>query len=108
MTTTMETIMKHAAVMFAALFAWSAGPVMGETAQQNRMKECNVQAKGKTGDERKAFMSRCLKGDSPSVAASGKELTPQQQRMRDCNAKAKGKTGDEHKQFMSKCLKGGN
>jgi hypothetical protein len=89
-----------------ALSALSTAPVMAETAQQNRMKECNTQAKGKTGDERKTFMSACLKGDSPAVAASGKELTPQQQRMRDCNAEAKGKTGDERKKFMSSCLKG--
>jgi hypothetical protein len=98
--------MKHALLMVAALTALSAAPVMAETSQQNRMKECNTQAKGKTGDERKTFMSACLKGDSPAVAASGKELTPQQQRMRDCNAEAKGKTGDERKKFMSSCLKG--
>lgn len=28
--------------------------------QQNRMKECNKQAKGKKGDERRAFMKSCL------------------------------------------------
>lgn len=61
-----------------------------------------MQAKGKTGDERKAFMSSCLKGETPS----GKTLTPQQQRMKDCNAQPQGKTGEERKQFMSKCLKG--
>ncbi len=32
------------------------------TAQQSRMGECNKQATGKKGDERKAFMSSCLKG----------------------------------------------
>ena len=98
--------MKHGLLMLAALAALSATPVLAETAQQNRMKECNAQASGKSGDERKAFMSGCLKGDSPAVAASGKELTPQQQRMRDCNAEAKGKTGDARKKFMSSCLKG--
>ena len=30
--------------------------------QQTRMKECNVKAKGKKGDERKQFMSACLSG----------------------------------------------
>jgi hypothetical protein len=32
-------------------------------AQQNKMKTCNAEAKetGKKGDERKAFMSECLK-----------------------------------------------
>lgn len=30
--------------------------------QQTRMKTCNAEAKGKTGDERKAFMKECLSG----------------------------------------------
>jgi hypothetical protein len=30
------------------------------TAQQSKMKTCNADAKGKTGDERKAFMKTCL------------------------------------------------
>lgn len=98
--------MKHVAVLLAVLTMPLATPVFAETAQQNRMKECNALAKGKVGDERKAFMSRCLKGESAGAAASGKELTPQQQRMRDCNAAAKGKTGDARKKFMSDCLKG--
>jgi hypothetical protein len=34
----------------------------GDNAQQNRMKECNEKAAGKKGDDRKAFMSSCLKG----------------------------------------------
>lgn len=98
--------MKKTLMSLIALSVMSAAPVMAETAQQNRMKECNTQAKGKTGDERKAFMSGCLKGDPPADAASGKELSPQQQRMRDCNAEAKGKSGDARKKFMSSCLKG--
>jgi hypothetical protein len=31
------------------------------TAQQAKMKRCNVEAKGMKGDERRGFMSRCLK-----------------------------------------------
>jgi uncharacterized protein YdaL len=31
-----------------------------KTAQQEKMKTCNVDAKGKKGDERKAFMKECL------------------------------------------------
>ena len=30
------------------------------TAQQNKMKMCNADAKDKKGDERKAFMKECL------------------------------------------------
>ena len=39
-------------------------PAKAPTAQQNKMKTCNAEAKTKAlaGDERKAFMSSCLKG----------------------------------------------
>lgn len=72
------------------------------TAQQSRMGECNKQATGKKGDERKAFMSACLSG-KPAPAAA--KLSPQQ-RMGECNKQATGKKGDERKAFMSACLKG--
>jgi hypothetical protein len=75
------------------------------TAQQERMKSCNVQASQKDlkGDERKTFMSTCLKGETGE-----KKLTAQQERMRTCNAQASKKEmkGDERKKFMSTCLKG--
>jgi psiF repeat len=32
------------------------------TPQQQRMKDCNTQASGMTGDARKSFMSTCLSG----------------------------------------------
>ena len=35
-------------------------PASGKAVQQNKMKTCNVEAKGKKGDERKAFMKDCL------------------------------------------------
>ena len=66
------------------------------TPQQERMADCNKQAsaKGMKGDERKGFMSSCLK-DKP------------QDRMAKCNkdASAKSMKGDERKKFMSECLK---
>lgn len=70
------------------------------TPQQQRMAQCNKDATGKTGDERKAFMSACLKAQ-PAAAAKG---SAQQERMKKCNADATGKTGDERKKFMSQCL----
>jgi hypothetical protein len=79
------------------------------TAQQQRMKTCNVQASKKElkGDERQAFMSQCLKADS-AKKGDGKELTAQQQKMKSCNAQAGKKQlkGDERKAFMSECLSG--
>ncbi|GHD96488.1 phosphate starvation-inducible protein PsiF [Pseudocitrobacter faecalis] len=76
------------------------------TPQQQRMRDCNAQATAKTikGDERKTYMSACLKGQD---AAKEKGVTPQQQKMRECNAKATEQTlkGDDRKKFMSACLK---
>jgi hypothetical protein len=34
--------------------------------QQEKMKVCNQKAGDKKGDERKAFMSECLKADKPA------------------------------------------
>lgn len=73
------------------------------TAQQSKMADCNKEAKDMKGDERKAFMSKCL---SNKPAEPKKEMTAQQTKMGDCNKEAKGMKGDERKAFMSKCLKG--
>jgi hypothetical protein len=73
------------------------------TAQQNKMTTCNAEASTKTlkGDERKAFMSNCLKA-KPAAAA-----TTQQEKMKTCNATAgtQALKGDARKTFMSDCLK---
>lgn len=37
-------------------------PSEAQKKQQARMKDCNDKAEGKSGDERKKFMSSCLKG----------------------------------------------
>ena len=68
--------------------------------QQDRMKACNSQAGDKKGDERKAFMSQCLKGGAAMPMT-------QQEKMKKCNADASAKAlkGDERKGFMSECLK---
>ena len=69
------------------------------TAQQNKMTTCNADASAKTlkGDERKAFMSNCLKA-APAT---------QQEKMKTCNATASTQAlkGDARKAFMSDCLK---
>ncbi len=82
----------------------AAGGDKPKTAQQQRMTDCNQKATGKTGDERKKFMSTCLSGkDEAPAPTDGK--TAQQQKMTDCNKQAEGKKGDERKAFMSECLK---
>ncbi len=77
-------------------------------AQQEKMKACNAEAKGKKGDERKAFMSTCLKKDAPTPAPEADAKTPQQNKMKTCNQEAGEKQlkGDDRKKFMSTCLKG--
>ena len=69
------------------------------TAQQNKMTTCNADASAKAlkGDERKAFMSTCLKA-KPAT---------QQDKMKTCNATAgtQDLKGDARKAFMSDCLK---
>jgi hypothetical protein len=66
------------------------------TAQQEKMTQCNKEAGDKKGDERKAFMSKCLSAKKPT----------QQEKMTQCNKEAGDKKGDERKKFMSECLKG--
>jgi hypothetical protein len=70
-------------------------PGEGRTAQQNKMATCNKEAGDKKGDERKKFMSDCLKAKPVS----------QQDKMKACNKDATGMKGDERKKFMSECLK---
>ncbi|MGE0358455.1 MAG: PsiF family protein [Burkholderiales bacterium] len=76
----MKTMLRHAAALAAAAAltalpahaadgsarAAAPAPKAGEgapTTQQDRMKKCNAKAKEKAlkGDERRAFMSSCLK-----------------------------------------------
>jgi len=102
---TPTSLFAGALLALAALGAHAAddakkAPSEKQLKQQELMKSCNAEAKdkGKTGDERKTFMSSCLKGE----AAPAK--TAQQTKMTTCNADAKGKTGDERKAFMKECL----
>jgi hypothetical protein len=87
---------KWLALAVAGAFAVAAAPAFADNAQQERMKVCNTKAGEMKGDERKKFMSDCLK----------KEKNSQQEKMKTCNAKAGDMKGDERKKFMSECLKG--
>lgn len=117
--------MKMISLVLAGVFALSASSaVAAPTAQQNKMADCNKQAKEKAlkGDERKKFMSDCLKAAPAAPAAdaakaekapaaapaaeAGKKLPPKEA-MKACASASKGKKGDEHKKFVSDCLKAG-
>ncbi len=108
-------IVAACALPFGAVQAASAA----QQAQQDKMKTCNKQAGDKAlkGDERKKFMSECLKANSTMAAAPAASSTPaatasknasQQDKMKSCNKDAGTKQlkGDERKKFMSDCLKG--
>lgn len=97
------------AALGATLFlACIQSQALAVTAQQNKMKTCNADAKEKAlkGDERKAFMKDCLsaKKDDQGTESSAKSV--QQEKMKSCNADAKTKElkGDERKAFMKECL----
>lgn len=95
--------MKKLIALFAVGFMFAVSAPVFAGAQQDKMKACNADAKGKKGDERKVFMKACL---SKSGAPAAAENTPtQQNKMKTCNEEAKGKKGDERKAFMSSCLK---
>ncbi|MGN6702572.1 MAG: PsiF family protein [Burkholderiaceae bacterium] len=87
--------------MSGVAHAQSAAPA--PSAQQDRMKACNAEAKGKTGDARKAFMKDCLSAKPAAPQASAARLA-QQDKMKSCNKEAAGKKGDERKAFMKQCL----
>lgn len=82
----------------ASLFA-PAAFAADKMSQQDKMKQCNADAAGKKGDDRKAFMRTCL-------SAKAEAPMTQQDKMKKCNVDAAGKKGDERKAFMSTCLKG--
>jgi aconitase A len=82
------------------------------TAQQQRMKNCNAEAKAQSlkGDERRGFMSTCLKGGSTELAAARSDKpaapSPAQLKRKACSAEAKekGLKGDERKSFVRECV----
>jgi hypothetical protein len=90
----------------ALLALGSLSPAYGENSQQAKMTSCNADAKTKnlSGDDRKAFMQKCLSASGGSAS----HTNSQQEKMKSCNADASGKKlkGDDRKKFMSECLKG--
>ncbi len=98
------------ALCLAVGFASGAYAADGKapTAQQNKMGACNKDAgeKALKGDERKKFMSECLRAKAPEAAAPA-EPAPKLTPMATCNKAAGEKTlkGPDRKKFMSDCLK---
>ncbi|QNM97211.1 PsiF family protein [Chitinimonas koreensis] len=89
--------MKQMLILAAMLAFGAAHAADAPNKQQNKMAACNKEAGDKKGDERKQFMSGCLKAKAAT----------QQDKMKTCNKEAgeKALKGDERKAFMSQCLK---
>jgi hypothetical protein len=82
-------------------------PSAKQKAQQDRMKDCSGKAGERKGDERKTFMSSCLKGgETDAKADKSDKRTAQQDKMKSCNKEAGDKKmkGDDRKSFMKDCL----
>jgi hypothetical protein len=85
-----------------------------KTAQQTKMGDCNKEATGKKGQERKDFMKKCLSAKPAAAAAAATASAPaaadkktaQQEKMKSCNKEAGDKKlkGAERKTFMKDCL----
>jgi len=102
--------------------AFAADETPARSTQAERMTKCNAEARDKklAGDERRHFMSECLKGHaspaegtpqagktSQKKSVAGEAHGGQAEKMKACNQEATAKNlhGDERRQFMSDCLK---
>src|SRR5262245_22614897 len=85
-------------------------PTEAQKKQQERMSACNKRAsdRGLKGDERKTFMSSCLKDAPQTTSKASPKQKAQQDKMGDCNKQAnlKNMKGEDRKRFMSSCLSG--
>lgn len=79
--------------------------------QQSKMKGCNQEAKemGVKGDERKAFMKKCLSKNYQLKSAGGTSSAGEADKAKACKSEASGKglKGDARKSFMADCLNKG-
>jgi hypothetical protein len=87
--------MKTAITILALAIAFAAAPVLAAdapskalTPQQQRMKDCNGQATDKKGEERRAFMSTCLKGGTTTAATPEPVPQPAKKKSKSANAAA--------------------
>ncbi len=120
-TTTDEETMKTRLLCLSALaIAASAALLPARAAdaeartptQQEKFAACAHQTKGLKGEERRQFMSDCLKGRATSAPLEARNDTATddsgQDRIRDCKAAAADRNlhGEERRAFMVSCLKG--
>ena len=88
-----------AACTFAATApAFAADAAAAPNAQQEKMKACNAKAEGKTGDDRKQFMSSCLSSKPAAPAKPESKISM-------CNKQTAGMSGDARSKAQSECMK---
>jgi Ni/Co efflux regulator RcnB len=80
------------------------------SSSQQRMVDCNKEATGKKGTERRDFMRQCMHKDSTLAtggAPAAASAAAPKNRMQECNdqAKEKGVKSPDRRAFMSDCLK---
>ena len=88
-----------ACMLAASLPAYAADPTPAQKAQQDKMAACNTKSEGKTGDERKKFMSECM-------SAKPAEPAKAESKMAMCNKQTAGLSGDARSKAQSECMKG--
>ena len=88
-----------ACMLAASLPAYAADPTPAQKAQQDKMAACNTKSEGKTGDERKKFMSECLSAKPAEPAKAESKISM-------CNKQTAGLSGDARSKAQSECMKG--
>ena len=88
-------VLMAACALAATAPSFAADTAAAPNAQQEKMKACNAKAEGKTGDDRKKFMSSCL---------SAKPAKPES-KMSMCNKQTAGMSGDARAKAQSECMK---
>ena len=111
-----------AGVLLLIGLAFAADETKARSPQAERMTKCNAEARDKklAGDERRHFMSECLKGHASSGEAASQAGKASQrksseseahagqtEKMKMCNQEATAKKlhGDDRQHFMSECLR---
>jgi psiF repeat-containing protein len=111
-----------AGVLLLIGLAFAADETKARSPQAERMTKCNAEARDKklAGDERRQFMSECLKGHTSSgepasqagkasqrKSVEGEAHGAQTEKMRTCNQEAATRKlqGDDRRHFMSECLR---
>jgi len=91
-------VLMAACALAATAPSFAADTAAAPNAQQEKMKACNAKAEGKTGDDRKKFMSNCLSAKPAAPAKPESKISM-------CNKQTAGMSGDARSKAQSECMK---